>query len=280
MPMRIAFSGLLCLCAAAAAGAATEPRTLPAPPVTPPPASPITDHFALRATYYQPSISTDGRFDADTGALGTPFNGEQDLGLDDVANQGRIELLFRMRERHRLRADYFKLERFAGSRLTRDINFRNTTYRLGDFVETNFDWRMLGFTYSYSGWRSERLEFGLGLGLHLIEAETRAVVRARNIRESGSGVGVLPTIELDGTWRISRRWSVNGRAQYLKVNASSVDGTFGDYHFDAQYRWRRNVAFGLGYGATRLDAIVTDADLPGQLDISASGPELFFRVSF
>ncbi len=243
-------------------------------------ASPLTDYFALRLTYFQPALSTDGRFDSDAGTVGTPFSGEDDLGLDDEANQGRMELAFRMRERHLLRVDYFKLSRYGENTLTRPINFRNQVFRANDRVATNLDWRMLGFNYTWMALRRESYEFGVGAGLHLAEADSRAEVRARNIRETGSGTVILPTLGIDGTWRFARRWSVGGFLRYLSVSTGDGDGSFADYHFDVQYRWKPNVAVGLGYSAISLDAEVSEADLPGKLAIEAAGPELFFRVSF
>lgn len=245
-----------------------------------PPASPLTDHFALRVTYFQPALTTDGRFDSDAGTIGTAFSGEGDLGLDDEANQGRMELAFRMRERHLLRADYFKLNRYGENSVTRQINFRNQVFRPGDRVATNLDWRMLGFNYSWVALRRESWEVGVGAGLYLAEADARAEVRARNIRETGSGALILPTLGVDGTWRITRRWAVGGFVRYMSVSTGDADGSFGDYHFDVQYRWRPNVALGLGWSSISLDAEVSDADLPGKLKIDASGPEAFFRVSF
>ncbi len=243
-------------------------------------ASPITDHFALRGIYYQPSLTTDGRFDSDAGTPGTLFSGEDDLGLDDEANQGRMEVLLRMKERHRVRIDYLKLDRFGANRLTRQINYRNSIYNVNDFVETDLNWRMLGVTYTWSALRRERFEIGVGLGLHFVEAQAKSEIRARNITEDGSGVGVLPTVAVDGTWRISKRWAVTGHAQYLAVSSTDVDGSFADYHLDVQYRLRRNLAIGLGYSAIKLDADIDSNDLPGSLVLDASGPELFFRVSF
>ncbi len=245
-----------------------------------PPASPLTDYFALRLTYFQPALTTDGRFDSDAGTAGTAFSGEDDLGLDDEANQGRMELTFRMRERHLLRTDYFKLNRYGENTLTRQINFRNQVFRPGDRVATNLDWRMLGFNYSWVALRRDNWELGVGAGLHLAEADSRAEVRARNIRETGSGTVILPTLGVDGTWRINRHWSVGGFLRYMSVSTSDADGSFGDYHLDVQYRWKPNVAVGLGWSSISLDAEVSDADLPGKLNIEASGPELFFRVSF
>lgn len=245
-----------------------------------PPASPLNDYFALRLSYFQPTLTTEGRFDSDAGTVGTPFSGEVDLGLDDVANQGRMELTFRMRERHLLRADYFKLNRYGENVQTQQLNFRNQVFRVGDRVATNLDWRMLGFNYSWVALRRETWELAVGGGLHLASAEARSEIRARNIRETGSGTVILPTLSAEGTWAFHRRWSVGGFARYLSVSTSDADGAFGEYHVDVQYRWKRNVAVGLGWSSIDLDAEVSDADLPGTLKIAASGPELFFRASF
>jgi hypothetical protein len=260
---------------------ATAFAALPGAPGTErPPPSPLADYFALRITYFQPGITTEGRFDSDAGTVGTPFVGENDLGLDDQANQGRMELTFRMRERHLLRVDYFKLNRYGENTLTRQINFRNQVFRVGDRVATNLDWRILGFNYTWSVLRRDNYEFGIGAGLHLANADARSEIRARNIRETGSGTVILPTLGVDGTWRFHRRWSVGGFLRYMSVSNSDANGSFGDYHLDVQYRWKPNVALGLGWSSIGLDAEVSDADLPGKLKIESAGPELFVRVSF
>jgi hypothetical protein len=53
-----------------------------------------------------------------------------------------------------------------------------------------------------------------------------------------------------------------------------------DYHGDMQYRWRRNLAVGLGYTALKTNLVVDDPDFPGRFLLDAAGPELFFRASF
>jgi hypothetical protein len=262
----------LVLCVPVALAAPSrEPKQIP---------SPITDRFAVRGIYFQPSLTTDARFDSDAGTRGTPFSGEDDLGLDDEANQGRMELMLRMRERHRVRIDYLKLDRYGENTLTRPIVYRNTTYFTGDRVLSDFNVRMLGLTYTWSVLRRERFEIGAGMGLHLLEAAASAEVRARNVSEEGSGIGALPTLAVDGSWRISSRWALTGRAQYLSVSSSDVDGRFADYHVDVQYRWRPNLAVGLGWSKLILDVEISDADLPGRVALDSAGPEVFFRVSF
>lgn len=244
-------------------------------------ASPVTDRFALRASYFPGAADTNGRLDdARAGTPGTPFSAEDDLGLDDRVDLARIELMFRLRERHRVRVDYFRMDRSARHVLARPLSFGRERFAAGESVVSSLDWHMLAFTYYGSVLRRERYELGVGLGVHLIEAQAEGEVPARFAREEASGVAPFPTLALDGTWRISRRFALSGRAQYLRAAVDRFDGSLGDYHLDVQYRWRRNVAVGLGYSSLRARFDVQDREFPGRLDLDVHGPELFFRASF
>ena len=243
-------------------------------------ASPVTDRFALRGIYFQPSVETDLRFDTDLGTLGTPLTAEDDLGMDDELNQGRMELMFRMRPRHRMRVDFFKVDRFGDVILDREIIFGDEVFNVLDRVQSTLDWRMLGFTYTFSPLRFQRFELGTGLGIWLLEAEARGEVPARFIREEESQGGAAPSVALDAAWAISRRWALSLRAQYFRVSRDDFSARLADYHADVQYRWHRNFAVGLGYTSLHIDAESTDEDDSGLFSMKVNGPELFFRVSF
>ena len=73
---------------------ARPPRELLQPPKKGLEASPITDRFALRVSYYQSSIDTFLRLDRSTGQAGTNLQVENDLGLDDKASMARMEMIF------------------------------------------------------------------------------------------------------------------------------------------------------------------------------------------
>src|SRR5580704_83848 len=108
--------GPVLLALAATAHADPHPDTspesyLPPPPL--PPASPITDHFALTVDLFWGSIDTFGRFDSATGVQGTPFTGERDLGLSDKEHDARIEIMFRLEDRSRVRVDFLDSRRQA-----------------------------------------------------------------------------------------------------------------------------------------------------------------------
>jgi hypothetical protein len=271
-------SPLICaLLLATAAGSAAE---LPA---TTWPASPITDHFAIRGGWIQAGVDTRGRVDDPaTGAAGTPFSAETDFNQSDAMHQLQVEMMFRLRDRGRVRVDMWDLSRTGTATPTHPINYGANTFTTTDIVDSASDWRQIDVTWIYSFLRASSYELGAGFGLHLVQAEAQARVsnRAQPIREDFSGAGPFATVALDGTWRIARRWSVSARAQYFNLTVGSVSGLLGDYHGDVQYRWRRNLAFGLGYQSTQVQLEVSDSNPNGRMRMNISGPGAFVRASF
>jgi len=244
-------------------------------------ASPVSDRFAFRIVYFQPTVTTDIRLDrTNQPDSGTELSGEDDLGLDGEINQLRAEFDLRMGERHHLRADFFKLSRFKEQPLVRDITFGDFTFREGDNFRTKLDWRVMSLTYTYQFFKFERFEAGLGLGIHIIQAHTEGGQPGTLNRERDTEVGIFPTIAANAAFRISKRWSVTARGQSFTASPEGFEGTMSDYHIDLQYRWRENFAIGLGWSMLESNLEVMDADQPLLFDLETTGPELFVRASF
>jgi hypothetical protein len=243
-------------------------------------ASPVTDHFYVRGIYFQPNVETILRLDPSGTAEGTELSAEEDLGLDDQVDQARLEFDIRMRDAHHVRVDYFKLNRFAQHALPRDIEFGDFTFEEGTRFRTKLDWRVLSLTYSYSFFRFDRFEAGLGLGIHVIEAQAEGREPGTLRREEASEVGIFPTIAANVALRLSKRWSITMRGQSFSASPEGFEGKMSEYHGDLQWRFRRNLAFGLGYTKMKTELEVTDTDQPLLFNLDNSGPEIFFRVSF
>jgi len=269
--------GALFLMLAGLASAAVADDAAPPPPSMP---SPITDHFALRGIYFLGHVATTGHVDPGNGFSGSNFNAEQLLGLTDEVYQPRIEIMFRLEQRGRLRVNFFDLRRNGATVLGNQFQYGDETFQYGDRLLSSFNWRQMDLTYTYSFLRTDHFELGAGAGVHLIEADATVAVPSTPNRTEFSGAGPFATVALDGTWAISQRWAISARAQYLNLSIGSLSGTLADYHADAQYRWRRNMAFGLGYERSQAQLVVRDEDPSGVLRLTIRGPEAFVRVSF
>jgi hypothetical protein len=242
--------------------------------------SPINDRFALRGGYYQPSIEMPLRYDASPTDPGTTISAEDTLGMDDVLNQGAMEMMIRLTPRQRLRVNYLKIDRTGDVVLDEAVDFGDDTFLPGDRVESSMDLRLLELTYNYSIFRHERWELALGLGLHLLEAKGEAEVTARFVGDEFSVSGAFPSLAIDATYLITERFSLNARAQYLGGNVGDTDGSYANYHADVQFRAWPNLAFGLGYTSYLLRVDSAEDDFSGRFVLKARGPEAFVRVSF
>lgn len=265
----------------ASTGALAQSALDPPPRVPPPPPSPITDTFAITGSFLTGTVATTGHVDDPNSTTpGTQISFEDDLGLTPDVQQGRVEFIFRLHERSRVRVDMWQINRNAAATPTSDIVFGDVTLTPADVVNTNFNWRQIDVTYTYSFLRGARYELGAGIGAHAIQGEADVRVWARAQHESFTGAGPFATVAIDGTFLISRLWSFNARAQYMSLNFNSNSGALGDYHADVQYRWRPNLAFGLGYESTHAHVTVNNSNPNGEMNFDVHGAELFVRASF
>lgn len=259
------------------AGATARSEEYLTPPAV---ASPITDHLALRGDFFWGSVHTTGRVDSAAGTPGTTFCAECELGLTSKTDQLRVEIIFRLEERGRLRVNFLDLRRQGEKAIDQTLQFGDQSFQVNSLVQSELDWRQMDITYTYSFLRGDRYELGAGVGVHLIEAEATAQIPATPQREDFSGATPFATLALDGTWRIASRWALSARAQYLNATIGSVGGMLGDYHGDLQYRWRRNMAFGVGYEQQQVRLDIHNEDPSGFVQMKINGPELFVRVSY
>lgn len=269
LPVRLSIVGLWLLsCAAPLAYAQDELG------------SPNEERFRLSAGVFSTDTETEVRLDADDGTEGTVVNGEEDLGLRDHSDMGDVEVEMRIRERHRVRFDYLKLDREAVQALEREIVFGNDTYNPGDIVESSIDMRNFGVTYMYEVLRKDRYIVAWGLGLNLLEFDAAAAVDARDISEQESISGPGPVLGIQALVRLTSRIHTELRAEYMEAHASDFRGSITNLHATFVYRFNRSIGAGLGYKLHEIDAESESLGDTGRLKLSNSGGIAFVRVAF
>ena len=245
-------------------------------------ASPITDHFYARASYYVPQIRTELRVDPSgpPGTLGTPVNAENVLGLARRLHRGTAEFMFRLRERSKVRLHYFETERANRVLLANDLVFGDQTFLAGQQVQSLLQWRQFDLTYTYSLLRTRHFELGTGLGLYFLQVDASGEVPATNQRQEVTAATPFPALPLDLSWALSSRWAVTARGAYLKATLSGFRGWYADLHEDLQYRWNPDFSLGLGFTSMRASVSGDSGSIPGVVSMSFKGPEAFIRFSY
>jgi len=243
--------------------------------------SPITDFFSLRASYWYAWVNTELRVDPSGLPLaGTPLNGTQDLGYKPDENEGTIEVMFRLRERNRIRADFTELDQAGAASLSRPTVFGNQEFNTGTVLNSSLVWRVLGITYTYAFIQNDHFELGVGAGVHLMDLSVRGNAPATFQSYDTSVAGAVPTPALEAIWRATNLISFTARGDYIKANLNETTGSFGDFHTDVQFRVFTDLQFGAGYSLMKLKVDSTTYGNPGLSGIRLRGPELFVRASF
>jgi hypothetical protein len=245
--------------------------------------SPTEERVRLSLGVVHVSNTTDMRLDSSQGVQGTPINAESEFGLDGSDFEPKFQAMVRVDERHRLRFDYFTLDRTGNTTLTgAPIIFRDVILQTGDPVQTTLSLRTLGISYEYSFIHRQNFELAASIGINDtdISAQARVSTQTRHVNQTEDQAGPFPTIGLDATYVVSKRFYFDGRAQYFKVSVGEVDGSLGLYELDALYRLRPNVSFALGYSATKADLSSQKPSNSGYFDLESKGPEFFVRVAF
>ncbi|MGC1522239.1 MAG: hypothetical protein WA803_11930 [Steroidobacteraceae bacterium] len=245
--------------------------------------SPTDERVRLSLGIEHLSNTTNMQLDSSTGLPGTAINAESVLGLDSSDFEPKFQAMIRVGERNRLRFDYFSLDRTGQVTLAgTPIVFKDSVLQVGDPVETTLSLRTLGITYEYSFIHREKFELAATFGINDtdLSARARVATETRHVNETEDQAGPFPTFGLDSTYVLSKRFYLDGRAQYFKLAVDHLTGSVGFYEFAALYRYRPNISFALGYTASRADIESRQPKTSGYFDLDSKGPEAFFRVAF
>jgi hypothetical protein len=244
--------------------------------------SPTDERVRLSLGAMRVSSTTSLRLDSRTGVQGTPIDAENDLGLDSSNIEPKFQAMVRVGERHRLRFDYFTLDRTGSTTLAAPIVFRDVVLQPTDPVQTELSLRTLGISYEYSFIHREKFELAATIGLNDtdISARARVSTETRHVDQREDQAGPFPTIGLDATYVMSKRFYFDARAQYFKLAVDHLSGTLTFYEAAALYRLRPNIAFAVGYTSVRADVASRQTTNAGYFNFETKGPEVFVRISF
>lgn len=176
----------------------------------------------------------------------------------------------------------------TGSREWRNsLPIDDTEIPIGASVTSDFDatWYILEATYSF--YRSETIDLGIGFGVHTVDLDTR-IIAEFELGEQESKVSSnrldtlapLPNALAYWHWKLTPRWNLIGRVGYFGLDYGDYSGQMTNAHaivnFQLSWRW----TLGLGYQFVNLDLDVEKKNYTQVYDIDFSGPMMFARFNF
>ncbi len=155
------------------------------------------------------------------------------------------------------------------------------------FVNSEFDttWYILEATYSI--WQTERVDAGIGLGLHTVDVATTLEARvdigeagAEVVQASLSTLAPLPNVMAYVHWRFHQRWNLLGRLGWFGLDYDEYSGGMTNAHLTLTYDLTPRVGLGAAWHFVELDLDIEKSNYTQVYDIDFEGPMAFLRFNF
>jgi hypothetical protein len=253
------------------------------------PLGPLFDRFSFKISGRFAELDTTVRGDDKTrDRPGTEIDFETDLGLgsSEFLNEFRFQLL--LGRRHRVGLRYDRNDRSGLRTIATEIRFEDVVFPINAELESSFNSRNIGASYTYFFIRKERTALGGTLALILGDYEVALTGIGQEdledvelTAEAGTSVP-QPQIGLEFRQMIGEKWRFLAAGGGLALNLEDgsggrFDGSVYNLTAEIEHLSFKYWSFGAGLGANHIDATFEDDDDRLQVDTTTAGGEIFIR---
>ena len=223
----------------------------------------LYDKFQLTLSVTGVILNSDIRVDG-SGGSGTDLDVEDDLGLEKTKIQPRFSLRWRPGRRHELEGGYQWARRNADKRLSRDIEFGDSSFTAGADIHSTFNTDLAFLTYRFAFMAKERTQIGaaLGLGVLFLDVGVAALGTGtgpgagRSFDVSKSVKGPLGSLGLYGRFLAGDSWQFEADFRALKISIDRFHPRVLEAGGAARYYFSQKFGLELGYAASGIRVVV------------------------
>jgi hypothetical protein len=247
----------------------------------------IEDRYWLEVQAFWPDIDTTVRVAGNGGLVGTEIDLESDLKLKDRKSLPALLAGARLGERWSIIGEYYALDRGASASASRDITFDDVTFPAGAAISSEFNTDVYRVAVGYSFVRTDTVDLGAALGLHVTQFEValegqgrigNATIQTQNRKRDA--LAPLPTVGLFGAYQVTPRLLLGGRVDYLSLKVSDYDGRLINAEARASYRLFNNVGVGVMYRYVDYELDIEKDRWNGEVAYQFKGPAIFLQAAF
>jgi hypothetical protein len=233
-------------------------------------------------------LTVDGDLGGDTGDNELPDIDIDTLGIDDNDTSLYFGARWRATERWQFNFNYFGFDNSGDvTKNFKDLDFGDITVdgfvRAQSRLKTDFYVVQAG----YALLKSDQAELGLGLGLHIVDFDSRLKVSGqvgdftgRLGSESTDVLAPLPNILAFGTYAFTPKLSLDASVAYFSLSFNDYDGSLFNGAVNLEYRFNDHIGVGVGYNYVNMNLDIDDDGRTTEYDLSYTGPLVFLSAGF
>lgn len=227
------------------------------------------DKYYIRVGGFYP-LSTKTQIRADTNfVLSATIDTESTLGQTPQTVSPRIEGYWRYHPKHSIGFAVYQVNQNGSKTLEQDIRWDDELlFKAGTYTESFLDLSILKIDYTYSFYRSDKVELGLSGGLHATNIKAGIKGRAEIydsdgnltpgsgdfVNETASVLAPLPVVGFKLNYNFTPKTRLMYKADIFALRVDSYRGSLQDMSLLLEYQPWKHVGFGGGFNVITLEA--------------------------
>jgi hypothetical protein len=158
---------------------------------------------------------------------------------------------------------------------------------VGASVTSSFDAKWFIAEATYSFYRSQTVDAGIGFGIHSVDLGTTLTGRVQVGGQEGEIVtgdlntlAPLPNLLAYTSWKFAPKWILIARVGYFSLDYDNYSGGMINAHAMVSYSISQRWGLGVGYQFVELDLDVEETNFVEVYDINFSGLMAYARYRF
>ena len=224
--------------------------------------------------FFFDSVDTTIRLDklgATAGSIGTSIDLSRDLDVSERETAGRFDGYYRFSPHHRIDWSYFSIKRDGTRALSRNIEYGDISFTAGEIVDSFLNTKTGKLAYTYSFHHDDKVELGIGAGLHFSDIEAGIATTVGGKSGNLSATAPLPVFRALLSYHISPKWSVHLIQDTFVLNYDDYRGALNDARIVTEYMAFKKIGFGFGFQRFNMSLEAEKNDFIGRIDNSYNG---------
>jgi hypothetical protein len=243
----------------------------------------LPDTMQLRlGAYLLADQETELRADTRKGVSGV-VNLQDLLDMETAQQVFRVNGYYRFAPKHRIEAAWYSINNSSFKTLESDFSWvdsegNDINITAGTKLSSRFDTDIYKINYTYSFYRSEKVELGVGAGLHITKFSigfngnvdvngTTKPIDAKSIDTTAP----LPVVGFRLHYKILPELTVDYSTDFFFIAFENVEGGLTDTILTLDYRFSKYVGAGIGFNRTQMLLISDEEDYDLRISHDVSG---------
>lgn len=204
---------------------------------------------------------------------------DETFGFSDSDETFAAEIGWRFGEKWQLRGQYFRVDNNTRVSLEEDVEWGDVVFNVGTFVGAGNDYQVTRLFFGRTFKSSERSEFGLGLGAHILDVSAyingNATIDGVDVGYAQERASIAQPLPNFGAWYMhafSEKWAGTIRADWLSASIDDYDGYIVNAAVNLGYAMNDHFGIGLAYNFFEVNLKIDDPDWTGRIISRFDGP--------